>query len=320
MCAVCPGPYLRAHNKLSLGLDRILPAIAAVEASTLDLVPSPTVPSFPPSLYPSPLHGPQPPRALTVPPLCTAPHRRQRSAARTYARRPHTRPCLRAAQMGPGSTVGAAAGLKESEQAQLLGRATGGRGGSAQQRYRHSEPLWLRPPPNLKAPPRVSASAAAAAAEAAADEVAEGGGGPPRQDSSTPPVPPLLGPISALRRDGRGGGGDMTPPRPSTAVVGHGSAIPPLTSPPAPAHRRSPPPRLPHAGVRVEARQQPRGRGQRLLLHLDPARQPGGLRQGPAPPAALHAGQPRHCPSREPGAGAQRAGRQPAAPGARYLG
>lgn len=259
-------------------------------------------------------HLPQSPPSLppSIPPPCTgrnhpvrsrchrsAPHLTGGSAAhaRTYARRPHTRPCLRAAQMGPGSTVGAAAGLKESEQAQLLGRATGGRGGSAQQRYRHSEPLWLRPPPNLKAPPRVSASAAAAAAEAAADEVAEGGGGPPRQDSSTPPVPPLLGPISALRRDGRGGGGDMTPPRPSTAVVGHGSAIPPLTSPPAPAHRRSPPPRLPHAGVRVEARQQPRGRGQRLLLHLDPARQPGGLRQGPAPPAALHAGQPRHGPS-----------------------
>ena len=34
------GPYLRAHNKLSLGLDRILPAIAAVEASTLELVTS----------------------------------------------------------------------------------------------------------------------------------------------------------------------------------------------------------------------------------------------------------------------------------------
>jgi hypothetical protein len=32
------GPYLKAHNKLSLGLDRILPAIAAVEASTLELV------------------------------------------------------------------------------------------------------------------------------------------------------------------------------------------------------------------------------------------------------------------------------------------
>ena len=32
------GPYLRAHNKLSLGLDRLLPAIASVEASTLELV------------------------------------------------------------------------------------------------------------------------------------------------------------------------------------------------------------------------------------------------------------------------------------------
>lgn len=32
------GPYLRAHNKLSLGMDRILPAIAAVEASTLELI------------------------------------------------------------------------------------------------------------------------------------------------------------------------------------------------------------------------------------------------------------------------------------------
>jgi hypothetical protein len=32
------GPYLRAHNKLSLGLDRLLPAIAAVESSTLELM------------------------------------------------------------------------------------------------------------------------------------------------------------------------------------------------------------------------------------------------------------------------------------------
>ena len=35
------GPYLATHSKLSLGLDRLLPAIAAVEASTHDLVRGP---------------------------------------------------------------------------------------------------------------------------------------------------------------------------------------------------------------------------------------------------------------------------------------
>ena len=48
------GPYLRAHNKLSLGLDRLLPAIAAVEASTLELVRPPPNPRHVASFWPLP--------------------------------------------------------------------------------------------------------------------------------------------------------------------------------------------------------------------------------------------------------------------------
>ena len=58
--------------------------------------------------------------------------------------------------MSPGSALGSATGFKESEQSQVIARI-GGRG-SASKKYRHSESLWLDPPPHMKAPLRVSAA------------------------------------------------------------------------------------------------------------------------------------------------------------------
>lgn len=147
------GPYLKAHNKLSLGLDRIMPAIAAVEASTLELVSAPTAGN----------------RAAAATSRCQ--HTTHRLTARTDA-------LAAQQQMAPGSALGTATGFKETEQSQLIARAAGKPRATAH--FPHSSPVWLEPPPQMKAPARVAAAGAEAAEEAEGDE--EPG---PQRDSSS---------------------------------------------------------------------------------------------------------------------------------------
>jgi tetratricopeptide (TPR) repeat protein len=69
----------------------------------------------------------------------------------------------RCAQMAPGSALGTAAGFKETEQSQLVARAAGKPRSATH--FSHSSPVWLEPPPHLKAPARVSSTGAETAEE-----------------------------------------------------------------------------------------------------------------------------------------------------------
>lgn len=63
------------------------------------------------------------------------------------------------AQMAPGSALGTAAGFKETEQSQLVARAAGK--SRSPTNFPHSSPVWLEPPPHLKAPARVTSTGTA---------------------------------------------------------------------------------------------------------------------------------------------------------------